>query len=190
MLALIAAALLLIFIIFSSSYFYYVRKSVIEQHKSTLTPRIQFIENIFNEYYHRYLSGEVSLTVAQQSALAIINQINAADDSYVFVFDDNYSLIASAYNDQMLNLNVEHTTDIRGEPLYQQLYYEALNQPNGGFSHYHYDPLSTNSGSARYASQQEKISYVQYFAPWGWVYGEGVYLKDVDNSIRLILRSN
>ncbi|MGC3834891.1 cache domain-containing protein [Moritella viscosa] len=38
--------------------------------------------------------------------------------------------------------------------------------------------------------EQEKISYSKYFSPWGWVYGEGMYINDVDKSILNILTSN
>ena len=34
------------------------------------------------------------------------------------------------------------------------------------------------------AEPQPKLSYVEGFAPWGWIIGTGVYIDDIDAAVR------
>jgi len=182
-LLLIAGTLSLLFIALSTSYFLYVRNNVIEQRRCALEPRINFIGSIINGYYQNYLEGGLSLIQAQQQAIDKIHQINLVNENYIFVFNDNYLLLESVNNAAMKNKNVKDDVDIKGVKLYQLLRNEAVFRENDGYSRYFY---YANVGR----NQQEKISYTQYFSPWGWSYGEGVYINDVDEAILNMLTSH
>jgi len=180
---LIAGSLLLLFIALSTSYFLYVRNNVIEQRRCALEPRINFIGSIIHEHYQKYLAGELSLVTAQQQAIENIHEINLVNENYIFVFNDDYLLLESVNNAIMKNKNVKEVVDINGVKLYQLLRNEAVNRNNGGYSRYFY------YGNVN-REQQQKISYSQYFSAWGWIYGEGVYIKDVDDAIINMLTSH
>ncbi|MDX2321048.1 MAG: cache domain-containing protein, partial [Moritella sp.] len=165
-LLLIAASLSLLFIGLSTSYFLYVRSNVIEQRRYALEPQIKFIGSLIKGYHQDYLDGKLSLVQAQQQAIKKIHEINLINDDYTFVFNDDYLLLESINNAEMRNKNVKDEVDIRGVKLYQLLRNEAVTRVNEGYSHYFY------YGSVNRA-QQAKISYSQYFSPWGWTYGEG-----------------
>jgi len=180
---LIAGSLLLLFIALSSSYFLYVRNNVIEQRRCALEPRINFIGSIIHEHYQKYLAGELSLVTAQQQAIENIHEINLVNENYIFVFNDDYLLLESVNNAIMKNKNVKEVVDINGVKLYQLLRNEAVKRGNDGYSRYFY------YGNAN-REQQQKISYSQYFSAWGWTYGEGVYINDVDDSIISMLTSH
>jgi len=182
-LLLVAGTLSLLFIALSTSYFLYVRNNVIEQRRCALEPRINFIGSIINDYYQNYLEGELSLVQAQQQAIDQIHQINSVNENYIFVFNDDYLLLESVNNAVMKNKNVKDDVDINGVKLYQLLRTEAVSRENSGYSRYFY---YANIGR----EQQEKISYSQYFTPWGWTYGEGVYINDVDEAILNMLTSH
>jgi signal transduction histidine kinase len=182
-LLLIAASLSLLFIGLSTSYFLYVRNNVIEQRRFALEPRIKFIGSLINGYYQHYLDGELSLAQAQQQAIKRIHEINLINEDYTFVFNDDYLLLESINNADMRNENVKDEMDIRGVKLYQLLRTEAVTRENSGYSGYFYYGNNTRE-------QQAKISYSQYFEPWGWTYGEGVYINDVDDAIINILTSH
>jgi len=180
---LIAGSLLLLFIALSTSYFLYVRNNVIEQRRCALEPRINFIGSIIHDHYQKYLTGELSLVIAQQQAIENIHKINQVNENYIFVFNDDYLLLESVNNAVMKNQNVKEDRDINGVKLYQLLYNEAVHRKNDGYSHYFYH-LNADG------TEQKKISYSQYFKPWGWVYGEGVYIQNVDASILDMLTSH
>jgi len=182
-LLLIALSLFLLFIGLSTSYFLYVRNNVIDERRFALEPRINFISTIIKGYYQDYLDGDLSLVQAQQQAIEDIHQINQENEGYVFVFNDDYLLLESVNNAEMLNKNVKNDCDINGVKLYQLVYNEAVYRKNDGYSHYFY--YFNADGT-----EQKKISYSQYFKPWGWVYGEGVYILDVDTSILNMMTSH
>ncbi|NQZ51046.1 MAG: cache domain-containing protein [Moritella sp.] len=182
-LLLIAGSLSLLFIGLSTSYFLYVRHHVIEQRRCALEPRIKFIGSIITGYYQQYLDGELSLVQAQQQAIGKIHEINQVNENYIFVFNNDYLLLESVNNAVIKNQNVKDYVDIKGVKLYQLLRTEALSRENNGYSRYY-------SYSNVTREEQDKISYTQYFSPWGWIYGEGVYINDVDASILNMLTSH
>ena len=182
-LLLVAGSLSLLFIGLSTSYFLYVRHNVIEQRRCALEPRIKFIGSIITGYYQQYLDGELSLVQAQQQAIGKIHEINQVNENYIFVFNNDYLLLESVNNAVMKNQNVKDDVDIKGVKLYQLLRTEALSRANNGYSRYY-------SYSNVTREEQDKISYTQYFSPWGWIYGEGVYINDVDASILNMLTSH
>jgi signal transduction histidine kinase len=182
-LLLIAVSLSLLFIVLSTRYFLYVRCNVIEQQRYGLEPKIKFIGSLINRHYQGYRDGELSLAEAQQKSIKEIHQINFKNKNYVFVFNDDYLLLESINNAAMLNKNVKNEININGVKLYQLLRTEAVYRNNSGYSSYFY------YGNAN-REQQFKISYSQYFSPWGWTYGEGVYINEIDDSIINMLISN
>ena len=182
-LLLVAGTLSLLFIALSTSYFLYVRNNVIEQRRCALEPRIKFIGSIITGYYQQHLDGELSLVQAQQQAIGKIHEINQVNENYIFVFNDDYLLLESVNNAVIKNHNVKDYVDIKGVKLYQLLRNEAVFRENSGYSRYY-------SYSNVTREEQDKISYTQYFSPWGWIYGEGVYINDVDASILNMLTSH
>lgn len=181
-LLLIAGSLSFVFVMLSTSYFLYVRNNVINDRRYALAPRIHFIGTIINGYYQQYLDGELRLVDAQSQAIDKIHQINKDNDNYIFVFRDDYLLLESINRSVLRNQNVKEIKDIKGVKLYQLLHTAAVARANGGYSHYYaYSKVSHE--------EQEKISYSEYFAPWGWIYGEGMYINDVDESILKMLTS-
>lgn len=182
-LLLIAGSFAVLFIALSSSYFFYVRSNLIEQRRCALEPRIKFIGSLINDYYQSYLEGELSLASAQEKAIQKIHQINLDNGNRIFLFTDDYLLLESMNNPSMINKNVKEDRDINGIKLYQLLYNEAVERKNEGYAYYFY--YFNDEGT-----QEEKVSYSQYFSPWGWVYGEGVYISDVDDAIIEMLTSH
>ncbi|QUM79248.1 MULTISPECIES: cache domain-containing protein [unclassified Moritella] len=181
-LLLIAGSLSVLFIAFNINYFLYIRNNVIDQRRCALVPRINSISSIINDYYQLYLDGKLELLDAQSQAIKKIHQINKDNDNYIFVFRDDYLLLESINRSVLRNQNVKEIKDIKGVKLYQLLHTEAITRANGGYSHYYaYSKVSHE--------EQEKISYSEYFAPWGWIYGEGMYINDVDESILKMLTS-
>lgn len=182
-LLLVAGTLTLLFIALSISYFLHVRHTVIEQRRCALEPRIHFIGTIIEASHQDFLDGKLDLAQAQAKAIEQIHQINLESEDYVFIFNDDYLLLESINNSEMKNKNVKEDVDINGVKLYQLIRHEAVYRENDGYSRYfYYANLSRQ--------QQEKISYTQYFKPWGWSYGKGVYIKDVDASILSMMTSH
>jgi signal transduction histidine kinase len=151
---------------------------MLDERKTRLVNIIEKTEAIFENYNMYYHSGVLTLDEAQSQAL---QRLTMLDDNYIFVFNDDYILLASRQGIDRVNANVEFATDSAGTLIYQAIHKAAKQLTGDGFTSYSF-PL-VRGGAAR------KVSYSKYFPAWGWTYGSGVYIDDIDDVISKTLRS-
>jgi len=157
----------------------FLRDNMLAERKSRLISIVEKTETIFQTYDAYYRSGQLTLAKAQSQALA---RISSLDDNYIFVFNDAYTLLASREDNSAINKNVRYYKDILGSYIYQDVRNEILLNPEGQFFSYYFPAVE--GGKAL-----RKISYSKYFTPWGWTYGLGIYLDDIDDVISTTLIS-
>lgn len=155
------------------------RDSMLDERKSRLVSIIEKTEAIFITYDTYQRNGSMTLKQAQAQALI---EIQALDDNYIFVFNDNYKLLATFEGTEAINSNVKYLTDPTGSYTYQWLHEQVQLTPAGSFISYYYPEFE--GGIAK-----RKISYIRYFPAWGWTYGLGIYVDDIDNVISKTLGS-
>jgi len=149
------------------------RGEMLAERKSRLVNIIDKTEAIFQRYDLYYQSGVLSLEDAQRHAL---KRLALLDDNYIFVFDDDYTLLASLGGVDDLSSNVKMLKDSSGDFTYQIIHEQAENLIDGTFVSYCF-PLFIGGKAVR------KISYSKRFPAWGWTYGAGVYIDDIDSVI-------
>ncbi|NQZ50989.1 MAG: cache domain-containing protein [Moritella sp.] len=149
------------------------RGNILAERKSRLISIMDKTEAIFQRYDLYYQSGVLSLENAQQHAL---QRLSLLDDNYIFVFDDNYTLLASLGDVAEAQDNVKMLQDSSGDFTYQTIHEQAKKLTGGTFIRYCF-PLFIGGDPVR------KISYSKRFPAWGWTYGAGVYIDDIDSSI-------
>ncbi|CED58325.1 Chemotaxis sensory transducer [Moritella viscosa] len=149
------------------------REEMLTERKSRLVNIINKTEVIFQRYDLYYQSGVLSLEQAQKQAL---KRLSLLDGNYIFVFDDNYTLLASLGGVDNSTHNVKMIQDANGDYTYQVIYEKAKKLTVGTFVSYCF-PLFIGGKAVR------KISYSKHFQTWGWTYGAGVYIDDIDSII-------
>ncbi|KXO13688.1 Methyl-accepting chemotaxis protein I (serine chemoreceptor protein) [Moritella sp. JT01] len=149
------------------------RGEMLAERKSRLVNIINQTEAIFQRYDLYYQSGVLPLEQAQKQAL---KRLSLLDGNYIFVFDDNYTLLASLGGLDNSTHNVKMLQDTNGDYTYQIIYEKAKKSTVGTFVSYCF-PLFIGGKSVR------KISYSKRFPTWGWTYGTGVYIDDIDSII-------
>ncbi|QUM82489.1 cache domain-containing protein [Moritella sp. 5] len=149
------------------------REEMLTERKSRLVNIINKTEIIFQRYDLYYQSGVLSLEQAQKQAL---KHLSLLDRNYIFVFDDNYTLLASLGGLDNSTHNVKMLQDANGNYTYQVIYEKAKRSMAGTFVSYCF-PLLIGGKSVR------KISYSKRFDTWGWTYGAGVYIDNIDSII-------
>lgn len=149
------------------------REQMLAERKSRLVNIIDKTEAIFQRYDLYYQSGVLSLEDAQKHAL---QRLTLLDGNYIFVFDDNYTLLASLGGVDDSHANVKMLKDANGDFTYQTIYAQAKKLTDGTFVSYCF-PLFIGGEAIR------KISYSKRFPAWGWTYGAGVYIDDIDSVI-------
>ena len=149
------------------------RGEMLAERKSRLVNIINKTEAIFQRYDLYYQSGVLSLDQAQKQAL---KRLSLLDGNYIFVFDDSYTLLASLGGIDDSTPNVKMFQDSNGDFTYQIIHGKAKKLTVGTFVSYCF-PLFIGGKSVR------KISYSKRFSSWGWTYGAGVYIDDIDSII-------
>lgn len=167
------AFIFMIIVLIALGYLSILRSEMLAERKSRLINRIDKTEIIFQLYDGYYQSGVLSLEDAQKHAL---KRLSLLDDNYIFVFDDNYTLLASLGGVDNSNDNVKMQKDSRGNFTYQNIHQQAKKITGGTFISYCF-PLFINGEPVR------KISYSRRFHAWGWTYGTGVYIDDINSII-------
>lgn len=163
----------MVIVFIALGYLSLLRSEMLAERKSRLVNRIDETEAIFQYYDRHYQAGILSLEDAQKHALI---QLTLLYDNYIFVFDDNFTLLASLGGVGDLDENVKMHKDFRGNFTYQTIHQQAKKFNEGIFTRYYF-PSSIGGESVR------KLSYSRHFPAWGWTYGTGVYIDDINSTI-------
>ncbi|TYC63110.1 HAMP domain-containing protein [Stappia sp. BW2] len=135
-----------------------------------------------SQFYHeKELSGEMSKEEAQDRAKELIGSLRYDGDGYVFAYAlDGTRLIAS--NPKLVGKNGLDSKDANGKYQIREMIEAA--KAGGG---------SVDYMVARLGGDEllQKISWAQTYEPWGWVFGTGLYVTDVqetfwNNAMQLI----
>ena len=121
-------------------------------------------------------SGRMTRDEAQAAALAAMDGLRYEGGEYLWVHRLADTVMLSHPNRKLVGTSVAEMRDPDGLAIFQA--FNAVVQDKGnGFVYY----LWPKPGDT---APVPKLSYVQGFAPWGWVVGSGIYLDDVGATFR------
>jgi len=114
--------------------------------------------------------GEISRSDAQAAALRAMDEFRYDRVNYFFTYTPDMVALQNP-NPKFLGDMID-TQDRMGKYFFREFREVALG-PGAGFVDY----FGTRLGASE---PVPKISYVQYFEPWEWVVGTGLYVDDID----------
>ncbi len=159
------------------------QNNLIEQKKKMITELTQTAWNILAFYERRVVSGEISLSTAQELSIKQIREIRYGPDSkdYFWINDMQPKMVMHPYRPDLEGQDIANFQDPNGTYLFAE-FVNVVKKEGAGYVPYMW----------QWKDAQErivpKLSYVKLFQPWGWIIGTGVYLEDVNNEIAKILR--
>lgn len=121
--------------------------------------------------------GRLTRAEAQQQALAALDRLRYGGTEYFWVNDMHPRVVHHPIKPELNGRDVSDMKDPNGLALFKA-FVQVVRQQGSGFVHYQWprpgevDPV-------------DKVSYVQGFAPWGWVVGSGLYINDLQQAFRL-----
>ena len=134
------------------------------------------------EHYHaRAERGEMSEQAARAGAMAAVKALRFGDDDYFWINDMHPRMVMHPFKPEMDGGDLTDYADPNGVHLFVEMV-ERVKADGAGFVHYAW-PRPGDDGAI------PKISYVQGFAPWGWVVGSGIYVDDVQAAIWASVRA-
>lgn len=124
-------------------------------------------------YYHSLIaSGDMTEEEAKASALKAIEVARYNENDYFWVNDEKAIVVMHPINPALNNTDQSQLADKNGVKLFTEFAKVAKNG-GSGFVHYLWP-------KAKDATPEPKVSYVQGFAPWGYIVGTGIWIDDLD----------
>jgi methyl-accepting chemotaxis protein len=134
-----------------------------------------------NHYYKMEQNGSLSRKEAQEKAKANIKSFLFGEkgSDYFFINDYNMIMIANPLLPELEGKDVSNLKDPTGLYL-TKAFIEICKNKGSGFVPYKWQYY------AEKGRIEPKLSYVSEFAPWGWIIGTGMYINDINSTLRHI----
>jgi two-component system NarL family sensor kinase len=123
------------------------------------------------------LASEHDDAVATRRVQALVSSAQHGPDGYFFGYDLRGVCVLHGREPELVGKNLWDTRDPRGNYVVRSLIASALT--GDGFLEYQWQKPSTGKVTG-------KLAHVALLPRWGWVFGTGVYLDDVDRASALV----
>jgi methyl-accepting chemotaxis protein len=120
-------------------------------------------------------SGRMSRAAAQQAAVTAVRGLHYAGQEYFWIQDMQPRMVLHPKAD-LIGKDIAEITDANGRHLFVDMV-EQVKRSGAGLVPYLWSKPGVDVPVA-------KISYVQGFAPWGWIIGTGIYADDTAAQLR------
>ncbi len=156
----------------------------IEKKKEAIIEQVQVPLGICEWFLKQVAAGLKKEAAARAEAASIIRSLRygKSNKDYFWVLDDSGVLIVHPYRSDLEGKDVADYRDNEGVLVFAEMI-AAAEDGGSGFVSYNWQLRE------KAELIEEKISYVRYFSPWGWVIGTGMYLEEVEQEINTIRRS-
>lgn len=159
------------------------RQALLDAKKDRLVRLVEVAHGVLAGYERRAQAGEMSRPEAQTAAKKVIRGLRYEGNQYFWLNDMTPRSVMHPIKPELEGRDMTSVVDAKGKPLYVA-FVQAVRANGAGFVDYYW----TQPKSAANAEPVPKLSYVQGFAPWGWVVGTGVYIDDVDAEFSALLQ--
>lgn len=112
----------------------------------------------------------------QKEILELIGEIKFGKEGYIFVVNYDGNVMMNRGNRSLIGKNILHVTDPNGIRVAEEVIKLAQTPGWDGYFNYNWKKLSSSKISP-------KVAYHKMVQDWGWYYGAGVYLDDVQEQI-------
>ncbi|RUR58053.1 hypothetical protein ELY40_00495, partial [Vreelandella populi] len=155
------------------------RQTIEEERRTSIQYVVESLNSQLKALQTQASRGEITVEEAQQRAIDSIANANFAEGEYIFAFDDRMRIVS--HPNRPLGEDMSHYKDASGMDLYSAFLDAA--RSGGGHVDYFSRRLSGDE-------QFPKISYFAYLPEWGWAFGAGIYVDDINEAfISNLIRS-
>jgi len=139
---------------------------------------IEVAAKVVQQQYDDFKKGTISEAEAQQRAKASVRAMRYNENDYFFIQNKDVFTIVHGVRADQEGSDMSKKQDPAGK--YFSVEMNKMATDNGqGFVDYQYP-----KPGASFDQPSPKLSYVKFFAPWQWTIGTGMYVDDIDATIR------
>lgn len=168
--------LFFLFVVFSTTFTFPVMKEkLLDGKKHLVKEQTRIAESIIKDYDNLVKSGKLSLEEAQEEARENLRRIRFGEDgkNYFFIIDTALNSVMHPLRQSLEGTSMKKVKDKKGNYFIANLVLEAIDRGEGYTTYYWYRGKDKNQAVS-------KLSYVMHYEPWGWVFGTGIFIDDVD----------
>ncbi|MDH5832439.1 cache domain-containing protein, partial [Luteimonas kalidii] len=136
---------------------------------------VQSAVSLVGHYHARAQSGELGEDEARAAAMAAVKALRFGSNDYFWINDMHPRMLMHPFKPEMDGSDLTGFADPNGVHLFVEAV-ARVKAGGAGFIHYAWPKPGAEH-------PVPKISYVQEFAPWGWVIGSGIYIDDVQAAL-------
>jgi methyl-accepting chemotaxis protein len=137
---------------------------------------VESVHSLLGYYEKQEKAGVLTREIAQEAALAAVRELRYDKNEYFWINDQKPMMIMHPIKPELAGKDMSGLKDPNGKALFVE-FANVVRQQGAGFVDYYWPKPGASEPVA-------KLSYVQGFAPWGWIVGSGIYLDDVDAIFR------
>ena len=149
----------------------HLRHQLLEDRKTTLQAAINLATSTVTGFQEQEAKGQLTREQAQAAAKAVLRSMRFLGQEYFFVYDSKGVSVMHPINPKQEGKNFWDKKDKSGEYGTRSKIQAALDKTGFVMS------LNAKPGGTE---QLPKLNYVEYFQPWDWVIGTGLYVDDLD----------
>jgi two-component system NarL family sensor kinase len=152
-----------------------IEKSYMDQRRSELRSYVDLAVSTVRPLYDAGLDDEAT----RDEALRRLAALDYGDDGYFFVYDMQGRSLMHSRQPELVGQNLWNLRDARGRFTLRDLIAGA--RAGGGYVEYEWRKPSSEQMTA-------KLGYVTALPRWNWMLGTGLYLDDIDATMRALDR--
>jgi methyl-accepting chemotaxis protein len=168
--AMLGIALLSLFFLASE------RTMLLKEREAGVRQAVETAHGVLRHYQALAAGGKLGDGEARAAALGMLKAMRYGGQEYFWVNDMDARMVMHPIKPELDGKDLTGLADANGKRLFSE-FARVVKADGAGFVSY----LWPKPGSER---PLQKISYVQGFAPWGWVVGSGVYVDTVDATMQ------
>ncbi len=131
---------------------------------------------VIENYYNQFKEGKISERDAQAFAIAAVKNLRYEEKDYFWINDMQPKMIMHPFKPELDGKDLSDFKDPTGKALFVSMV-EVVKNSKGGYVSYMWP-------KPNYKEPVQKISYVKGFEPWGWIIGTGIYVDDVNATVK------
>jgi methyl-accepting chemotaxis protein len=157
------------------------RESMLAEKRLATKHVVEVATGVVAGFEAQAASGALTQESARKAAAAALKTLRYEDQEYFFIIDMTPRMVMHPFKPQLDGQSLAEQKDPTGKRLFVA-FVDEVRVHHAGFVSYQWPKPGLEQ-------PVPKLSYVQGFAPWGWVIGSGIYVDDVDSAFWAGVRS-
>jgi len=152
------------------------RALILAERQGGVRQTVETAHGLAAHFHGLATQGKMTDGQAQGLALAAIRSLRYSGSEYFWINDMQPAMVMHPIKPELEGKDLSQNKDPTGKHLFVE-FVNTVKQSGSGYVSY----MWPKPGSE---APVQKVSYVQGFAPWGWVIGSGVYVDNVITTIQ------